>query len=47
MTLHLIRIALLTCVLAVLVASNLFILPGVIALGYIVCLLAVITLTYF
>ena len=41
-----IRITLLLCILTALIASNLFIIPGIIALGYAVACTATITLTY-
>lgn len=41
-----IRITLLLCILMVLIASNLFILPGIIALGYAAVCAATIILTY-
>ena len=41
-----IRITLLLCILTALIASNLFIIPGIIALGYAVACTATIILTY-
>jgi hypothetical protein len=41
-----IRITLLLCILMVLIASNAFIIPGIIALGYAVACTATIILTY-